>query len=88
MELHTIIAHIAEQRWRKHDMKRIIDIPDEYYKAITGIPNYQCTVDMLIIKYSIPCETVTEFADRCKECGAKYGKLLKQVPCDDCVSRK
>ena len=24
-------------------------------------------------------ETVTEFADRCKECGAKYGKLLKDV---------
>ena len=24
-------------------------------------------------------ETVTEFADRCRECGAKYGKLLKQV---------
>lgn len=23
-------------------------------------------------------ETVTEFADRCKECGARYGKLLKQ----------
>lgn len=21
-------------------------------------------------------ETVTEFADRCRECGAKYGKLL------------
>lgn len=23
-------------------------------------------------------ETVTEFADRCRECGAKYGELLKQ----------
>lgn len=23
-------------------------------------------------------ETVTEFADRCRECGAKYGKLLEQ----------
>ena len=23
-------------------------------------------------------ETVTEFADRCRECGAKYNKLLKQ----------
>ena len=33
-------------------------------------------------------ETVTEFADRCRECGARYGKLLKQVPktvCDLCV---
>lgn len=26
----------------------------------------------------VPHETVTEFADRCRECGAKYGKLLKQ----------
>ena len=25
-------------------------------------------------------ESVTEFADRCKECGARYGKLLEQVP--------
>ena len=25
-------------------------------------------------------ETVTEFADRCRECGAKYGKLLKKEP--------
>lgn len=24
-------------------------------------------------------ETVTEFADRCRECGARYGKLLKQL---------
>ena len=27
-------------------------------------------------------ETVTEFADRCRECGARYGKLLKQEPCE------
>ena len=32
-------------------------------------------------------ETVTEFADRCRECGAKYGKLLKQEPCEDAISR-
>lgn len=24
-------------------------------------------------------ETVTEFADRCRECGAKYGKALEQT---------
>lgn len=33
-------------------------------------------------------ETVTEFAVRCREWGAKYGKLLKQEPkighCKDC----
>ena len=33
-------------------------------------------------------ETVTEFADRCRECGARYGKLLKQkqgkwIPCSE-----
>lgn len=33
-------------------------------------------------------ETVTEFADRCRECGAKYGKLLKQQPCTDAISRQ
>ena len=27
-------------------------------------------------------ESVTEFADRCRECGARYGKLLKQK-CED-----
>lgn len=27
-------------------------------------------------------ETVTEFADRCRECGARYGKLLKQKSCE------
>jgi len=36
-----------------------------------------------------PCkETVTEFADRCRECGAKYDKLLRQKSmrghCRDC----
>jgi len=35
------------------------------------------------LKNGIPQETVTEFADRCRECGAKYGKLLKQKPCKD-----
>lgn len=33
-------------------------------------------------------ETVTEFADRCRECGAKYGKLLKQEPSGDLISRQ
>lgn len=37
-------------------------------------------------------ETVTEFAERCCECGARYGKLLKQArelePCEDCISRQ
>lgn len=33
-------------------------------------------------------ETVTDFADRCHECGAKYGKLLKQDSCEDAISRQ
>jgi len=61
-------------------MRLLIEIPDEYYNAIKAIPDIQCTADMLIIKNGIPQETVTEFADRCRECGARYGKLLKQEP--------
>ena len=34
--------------------------------------------DFLPVKQEPKSETVTEFADRCRECGAKYGKLLKQ----------
>ena len=30
-------------------------------------------------------ETVTEFADRCRECGVKYGKLIKQELCEQFV---
>ena len=29
-------------------------------------------------KVDHPQETVTEFADRCRECGARYGRLLNQ----------
>ncbi len=41
-----------------------------------------------VIELSNLPRTVTEFADRCRECGAKYGKLLKQQPCDDAISRQ
>lgn len=34
-------------------------------------------------KYAKPQETVTEFADRCKECGARYGKLLKKIKAEE-----
>ena len=37
---------------------------------------------------TIKHETVTEFADRCKECGSRYGKLLKQKLCEDAISRE
>ena len=67
-------------------MKLIIDIPEEMYEQIKdgyvplGISKY--------LKNGIPYETVTEFADRCRECGAKYGKLLKKEPCEDAISRQ
>ena len=35
-------------------MKIVIDIPEEYYKAIMKIPVNQSTADMLIIKNGIP----------------------------------
>lgn len=35
-------------------MQIVIDVPEEYYKAITEIPNNQCTADMLIIKNGTP----------------------------------
>jgi hypothetical protein len=34
-------------------LELIIKIPEEYYKAITEIPNHQCTADMFIIKNGI-----------------------------------
>lgn len=33
-------------------------------------------------------ETVTEFADHCRECGAKYGKLLKKESSGDLINRE
>ena len=76
-------------------MKLLIDIPDEYYKSIKNTAvfisgqrsgksfiNHLCNA----VANGIPQETVTEFADRCRECGAKYGKLLKSQTghCEDC----
>lgn len=70
-------------------MKLIIDISKEAYNGIKmGMRNRDDMREVgEAIENGIPYETVTEFADRCRECGAKYGKLLKQEPCDDAVSR-
>lgn len=35
-------------------MQIVIDVPEEYYNAITEIPSHQCTADMLIIKNGTP----------------------------------
>lgn len=61
-------------------MRIVIDIDDNLYTRLfdNGVDNYDDAVDMAkAIRKGTPYETVTEFADRCHECGAKYGKLLK-----------
>ena len=68
-------------------MKLVIDIPEEAYNFIKRT-SYHTQSLYEAIKNGTPYETVTEFADRCRECGAKYGKTLKQEPCDDCISRQ
>ena len=55
----------------------VIKIPKEYYEAIMEIPAEQSTADMLIIKNGTPHESVTEFADRCRECGRE--KVLDKI---------
>ena len=50
-------------------MRLIIDIPEQMYiNAKTG---FLCGGEILVnaIKNGIPQETVTEFADKCRECG-------------------
>ena len=68
-------------------MKLIIDIPEQIY--LNAKADILCGGEILVkaIKNGIPHETVTEFADRCRECGAKYGKLLKQEQSGDLISR-
>ena len=50
-------------------MKLLIDIPEEMY--LNAKADILCGGDILVkaIKNGIPHETVTEFADRCRECG-------------------
>jgi len=76
-------------------MELIIDITEETVTKIKDNVMFACTIPSEIlwdvtsaIVNGIPRETVTEFTDRCRECGAKYGKLLKQEPCDNAVSRQ
>ncbi len=59
-------------------MKMIIDIPEQIYQNAKD--DMLCGSEIIVdaIKNGIPQETITEFADRCRECGARYGKLLKQ----------
>lgn len=47
--------------------------------GIKNMPELEEAFDMAIkaLEHE-PQETVTEFADRCRECGAHYGRLLNQ----------
>ena len=41
-------------------MKLIIDIPEEYLKTIKAIPDETSSLDMLLIKYGTPFDSVIE----------------------------
>jgi len=62
----NVIVHMLEPQY---DTDRIEDAVE---MAIKALEQELCD--------DAKSETVTEFADRCRECGAKYGKLLKQKP--------
>ena len=61
-------------------MKLIIDIPEEEYELIVN--DEACGLYPLTrsIANGVPHETVTEFADRCKECGRE--KVLDKIRAD------
>jgi len=58
-------------------MKLIIDIPEQMY--LNAKADMLSGSDILVkaIKNGIPHETVTEFADRCRECGRE--RVLDKV---------
>lgn len=58
-------------------MKLVIDIPEEDYNGICHLKNTQLQMlpkevaeTLIRIANGTPHETVTEFADRCRECGS------------------
>ena len=58
-------------------MQIVIDIPEQIY--LNAKTDTLCGADILVsaIKNGIPHETVTEFADRCRECGRE--KVLNKI---------
>ena len=58
-------------------MQIVIDIPKDIVESAKSSPNYYPTYHFekiwRAIANGIPYETVTEFADRCRECGADIG---------------
>jgi len=63
-------------------MKLTIDINDNEYLSIKNYPDavtsYPITIHLYdAVRNGIPHETVTEFADRCRECGRE--KVLNKI---------
>lgn len=58
-------------------MELIINIPEQMY--LNSKADMLCGADIIVsaIKNGIPRETVTEFADRCRECGRE--KVLDKI---------
>lgn len=58
-------------------MRLIIDIPEQMY--LNAKADMLCGADILVsaIKNGTPHENVTEFADRCRECGRE--KVLDKI---------
>jgi len=58
-------------------MRLTIDIPKQMY--LNAKADMLCGADILVsaIKNGVPHETVTEFADRCRECGRE--KVLDKI---------
>lgn len=58
-------------------MQIVIDIPEDYYKAIKEIPVEQSTADMMIIRNGTPQQKTGHWKDidnnrvECSECGHK-----------------
>ena len=80
-------------------MKIVIDIPKRMY--LYAKKDMLCGADVLVsaIKNGTPYETVTEFADRCRECGRekvldkiraeiedlRFGQPLRKLVVDECL---
>lgn len=61
-----------------NEMSKICKGANEEYHGSDGTTGYTFYPNRKNFEALEQPETVTEFADRCKECGARYGKLLKE----------
>ena len=95
-DIYEAIINALEQEpdtWSLEDARE--DFVDDVYNTLDFLPTND-EANQIIDSFdrvtsSIRREycTVTEFADRCRECGARYGKLLKELAeSEDCISRE